>query len=147
MGVTGLYALPGVTPGDKRQAEAILGAVGSTLWLDDEESLDALTAISGSGPAYVYYFIEAMQQAGEELGLDEAQSRWLSLQTFLGASTLAIRSNEDIAALRTRVTSPGGTTEQAIGVLQSKGVKSAIIGAARAACRRSRELADEFGKS
>jgi pyrroline-5-carboxylate reductase len=147
LGATGLYALSGVSREERRHAEAILGAVGSTLWLDDEESLDALTAISGSGPAYVFYFIESMQQAAQELGLDAAQARSLSLQTFLGASTLAARGTEDAATLRRRVTSPAGTTERAIGVLESKGVKNAIIDAARAACLRSRELADEFGKT
>lgn len=146
LGMTGLYALPEVSLEERRYAEAILGAVGSTLWLDDEESLDALTAISGSGPAYVFYFIESLQQAAQELGLNPAQARSLSLQTFLGASTLAASGKEDAATLRARVTSPGGTTEQAIAVLQSKEVKSAIIGAAHAARQRSRELADEFGK-
>jgi pyrroline-5-carboxylate reductase len=147
LGMTGLYALPGVNVEEKRHAEAILAAVGSTLWLGDEESLDALTAISGSGPAYVFYFIESMQQAAQELGLDPDQARSLSLQTFLGASTLAASGKEDAATLRARVTSPGGTTERAVGVLESKDVKSAIIDAARAARVRSRELADEFGKT
>jgi pyrroline-5-carboxylate reductase len=147
LGVTGLYALPGVSLEEKRHAEAILATVGSTLWLEDEESLDALTAISGSGPAYVFYFIESMQQAAQELGLDPAQARSLSLQTFLGASTLAASGKEDAATLRARVTSPGGTTERAVRVLESKGVKSAIIGAAHAARLRSRELANEFGKT
>lgn len=147
LGVTGLYALSGVSLEERRHAEVILGAVGSTLWLDDEESLDGLTAISGSGPAYVFYFIESLQRAAQELGLDPAQARSLSLQTFLGASTLAASGMEDAATLRRRVTSPGGTTERAIGVLESKGVKNAIIDAAHAACLRSRELADEFGKA
>jgi pyrroline-5-carboxylate reductase len=147
LGVTGLYALSGVSLEERRHAEAILGAVGSTLWLDDEESLDGLTAISGSGPAYVFYFIESLQHAAQELGLDPAQARSLSLQTFLGASTLAASGMEDAATLRRRVTSPGGTTERAIGVLESKGVKNAIIDAAHAACLRSRELANEFGKT
>jgi pyrroline-5-carboxylate reductase len=145
--VTGLYALPDVDTEGKRAAEAILGAVGSVLWCENEEMLDAVTAISGSGPAYIFYFIESVQQAARELGLDPAQARSLSLQTFLGASTLAASSKEEAATLRARVTSPGGTTEQAIKVLEREGVKNAILSAAHAARRRSRELADEFGKA
>ena len=97
-----------------RQCEAVLGAVGSTLWIEDEEMLDAVTAISGSGPAYVFYFIEAMQQAAYELGLDEMQARQMVLDTFLGATKLAESSKEDVATLRARVTSKNGTTERAL---------------------------------
>jgi pyrroline-5-carboxylate reductase len=145
--MTGLYALPDVDAEGKRAAEDILRAVGSVLWCENEEMLDAVTAISGSGPAYVFYFIESVQQAARELGLDAAQARSLSLQTFLGASTLAASSKEEAATLRARVTSPGGTTEQAIRVLERDGVKNAILSAAHAARRRSRELADELGKT
>ena len=117
-GVTRLYAAPSVDARERTSAESILAAVGSTLWVDDEEMLHAVTAISGSGPAYVFYFIEAMQQAAIELGLSAAQARQLSLQTFAGASKLAISSDEDAAVLRARVTSKGGTTEQAIQTME-----------------------------
>ncbi len=143
--VTGLYALPGVSVEEKHNAETILAAVGSVLWCDREELLDAVTALSGSGPAYVFYFIEAMQKAGQELGLDAAQARRLSLETLLGAARLASQSDENVTALRARVTSPGGTTERAIQALENAGVKNAIIGAIHVANQRSRELGDEFG--
>jgi pyrroline-5-carboxylate reductase len=113
-GVTALYAMPAVRPDQCHHAESILSAVGSTLWVEDEEMLDAVTAISGSGPAYVFYFVEAMQQGAYELGLDEAQARQLVLDTFLGASKLADNSQDDVATLRERVTSKNGTTERAI---------------------------------
>ena len=143
--VTGLYALPGVDEEGRVHAETILGAVGSVLWCEQEELLDAVTAVSGSGPAYVFYFIEAMQQAGLELGLSTVQTRQLSIETFLGAAKLAIQSEEDAAALRARVTSPGGTTERAIASLDNDDVKSAIVRAVNKAYRRSRELGDELG--
>ena len=143
--VTGLYALPGVSVEEKHNAETILAAVGSVLWCDREELLDAVTALSGSGPAYVFYFIEAMQKAGQELGLDAAQARQLSLETLLGAARLASQSDENVATLRARVTSPGGTTERAIQALENAGVKNAIVGAIHVANQRSRELGDEFG--
>lgn len=145
--VTGLYALPGVSAGEKHNAEAILAAVGSVLWVEREELLDAVTALSGSGPAYVFYFIEAMQKAGRELGLTETQARLLSLETFLGATGLASRSDESVAVLRARVTSQGGTTERAIQSLEKDGVKNAVIRAMHAASERSRELGDELGKT
>jgi pyrroline-5-carboxylate reductase len=142
--VTGLYAMAEVSAEEKRNAEAVLGAVGSVLWVESEELLDAVTAISGSGPAYVFYFIEAMQIAARELGLTPAQARQMSVDTFLGAARLANASNEDAAVLRARVTSPGGTTERAIANLEQDGVKRAIVRAMHAASQRSRELADEF---
>jgi len=145
-GVTGLYASPSVDARDRTNAESILAAVGSTLWVDDEEMLHAVTAISGSGPAYVFYFIEAMQQAAMELGLSAAQARQLSLQTFAGASKLASSSEEDAAVLRARVTSKGGTTEQAIQTMEKNDIKCKIITAIHAANKRSRELSDEFGR-
>ncbi|SCY38391.1 pyrroline-5-carboxylate reductase [Nitrosospira sp. Nl5] len=146
-GVTGLYALPGVSTEERHDAEAILAAVGSVLWVEREELLDAVTALSGSGPAYVFYFIEAMQKAGQELGLTEAQARLLSLETFLGAAGLASQSDESVAVLRARVTSQGGTTERAIESLEKDGVKNAVIRAMHAANKRSRELGDEFGRN
>jgi pyrroline-5-carboxylate reductase len=145
--VTGLYAMPGVTSEEKHNAGAVLGAVGSVLWVEREELLDAVTAISGSGPAYVFYFIEAMQSAARELGLTPAQARQMSIDTVLGAARLADASSEDAAVLRARVTSPGGTTERAIASLEHDGVKSAITRAIQAASQRSKELADEFGSA
>ncbi|MHB1291879.1 MAG: pyrroline-5-carboxylate reductase [Sulfuricella sp.] len=145
-GVTGLYALPGVPEHQRRQAVTILGAVGTTLWLEKEAQMDAITAISGSGPAYVFLFIEALQEAAVELGFAPDQARTLSLETFLGAAKLASQSAEDAATLRARVTSKGGTTERAILVMETAGIKRVILQAAQAACLRSRELGDELGK-
>jgi pyrroline-5-carboxylate reductase len=146
LGVSALYAMPEVTQAQHFQAETILKAVGEILWLDEEAKMDAVTAISGSGPAYVFYFIEAMQQAALELGLNEEQAKTLSLQTFVGASKLAEQSHEPPATLRSQVTSKGGTTEQAILTMESAAVKSSIIKAAKAAAARSEELGDILGK-
>jgi pyrroline-5-carboxylate reductase len=145
-GVTALYAMPAVNPEQCHRAESVLAAVGSTLWVDEEEMMDAVTAISGSGPAYVFYFIEAMQQAAYELGLDEAQARQLVLDTFLGASRLAESSQEDVATLRSRVTSRKGTTERALQSMDENRVKLDIVAAVHAAAARSKELGDELGK-
>jgi pyrroline-5-carboxylate reductase len=145
-GVTGLYALPGVPEHQRLQAETILGAVGTTLWTEREEQMDAITAISGSGPAYVFLFIEALQEAAVELGFTPDQARTLSLETFLGAAKLASQSAEDAATLRARVTSKGGTTERAILALEDAGIRRIIAEAAQAACLRSRELGDELSK-
>ncbi len=145
-GVTALYAMPAVKPEQCHHAESILSAVGSTLWIEDEEMMDAVTAISGSGPAYVFYFIEAMQQGAYELGLDEAQARQLVLDTFLGASKLAESSHEEIATLRERVTSKNGTTERALSSLDANQVKMDIVAAIHAAAERSKEMGDDMGK-
>lgn len=142
--VTGLFALPEVNTKEKQNAETILTAVGSVLWFEREELLDAVTAVSGSGPAYVFYFIEAMQQAGRELGLDETQARQLSLETFLGAAKLASQSNEDVTTLRARVTSKNGTTEHAIQTMENDGINRKIIRAIHASNERSCELGNEF---
>ncbi len=145
-GITGLYALPAVAAPAKENAETILAAVGTVLWVEQEEMLHAVTAISGSGPAYIFYFIEAMQQAGVELGFKPEQARQLSLQTFQGAVKLAEQSSESVATLRNRVTSKGGTTEQAIQTMEKQDVKNSIIRAIHAASERSAELSDEFSK-
>ncbi|MBI5891485.1 MAG: pyrroline-5-carboxylate reductase [Nitrosomonadales bacterium] len=145
-GVTAMYAMPAVKPEQCHRAESVLAAVGSTLWVEEEEMLDAVTAISGSGPAYVFYFIEAMQQAAYELGLDEAQARQLVLDTFLGATKLAENSKEDVATLRSRVTSKNGTTERALLSMEANRVKMDIVAAVHAAAARSREMGDDFGK-
>jgi pyrroline-5-carboxylate reductase len=145
-GVTGLYALPAVKSAERERAESILAAVGSTLWVEQESLLDGVTAISGSGPAYVFYFIEAMQQAAQELGLDAVQARQLVLDTFIGASQLAASSSEEVATLRARVTSKNGTTERALLSMETQQVKQHIVAAAHAAAMRSKELGDELGK-
>lgn len=145
-GVTGLYALEAVSSGNRESAEAIIDAVGSTLWVEEESLLDSVTAISGSGPAYVFYFIEAMQQAAQELGLNALQSRQLVLDTFIGAATLADGSQQDVATLRANVTSKNGTTERALEALDANRVGQHIVAAAKAAAARAKELGDELGK-
>jgi pyrroline-5-carboxylate reductase len=145
-GVSAMFAAPGVSEEQRKQAENILGAVGSTVWLDEEAQMDAVTAVSGSGPAYVFYFIEAMQQAALELGLSSQQARDLSLQTFLGASQLALQSTENPDVLRAQVTSKGGTTERALLSMETAGIKNAIVQALHAAAERSREMGDLLGK-
>jgi pyrroline-5-carboxylate reductase len=145
-GMSGLYALPEVAQPQRQQAETVLRAVGATLWLSEEAQMDGVTAVSGSGPAYVFYFMEAMQTAATELGFSSQQARTLTLQTFLGAASLASQSKEDPATLRARVTSKGGTTERALGSMEEAAVKAAIIQAIHAAAGRSRELGDALGK-
>lgn len=145
-GVTALYAMPAVKPEQCNRAESVLASVGSTLWVEEEEMLDAVTAISGSGPAYVFYFIEAIQQAAYELGLDEAQARQLVLDTFIGATKLAESSKEDVATLRARVTSKNGTTERAVKTMDKLRVKQDIVDAIHAAAKRSKEMGVELGK-
>ena len=144
-GVTGLYALRGVCAGHKTIAGNILKAIGTSVWLDDEAQMDALTAVSGSGPAYVFYFIEAMQQAAVELGLSEAQAQELVLETFAGATELAKASPDDVATLRARVTSKNGTTERALLSMEADQVKQHIVRAVQAAAARSQEMGDELG--
>lgn len=144
-GVTGLYALPGVSPAEREQAQQVLEAVGACVWLDEETQMDAVTAVSGSGPAYVFYFIEALEAAALELGLSAAQGRELALATFLGAAQLARQSPDDPATLRAKVTSKGGTTERALLSMEQADVKKLIQCAVRAAAERSRELGDELG--
>lgn len=146
-GVSGLFALPEVSTGQRQIAENLLRAVGEVIWLEQEHLMDAVTAVSGSGPAYVFYFIEAMQQAALDLGLTEAQAKILSLATFQGAAQLAAASDEEIAVLRERVTSKGGTTFAALSSMEQHQVKAAIISAIQAAAARGTELGDEFGQS
>jgi pyrroline-5-carboxylate reductase len=145
-GVTGLYAMPSVNEAQIALADQVLSAAGSTLWLDSEDKLDAITAISGSGPAYVFYFIEALHEAALELGLNETQAKQLSIATFTGASLLADASTTPIATLREQVTSKGGTTEQGLLSLQNSQVKQAIKLAAQKACERAKTLGDELGQ-
>jgi pyrroline-5-carboxylate reductase len=145
-GASGLYANLAVTAAQRNAAERILRAVGLTLWVDNEAQLDAVTAVSGSGPAYFFYVMEAMQAAGEKLGLAPEQARLLVLETAFGAAKLALESTDDAATLRARVTSPGGTTERAIRALESGGLMTLFEQALAAAADRARELGDELGK-
>ena len=143
-GITGLYALPGVSAAGRAAAESLLGAVGQTAWFENEAMLDAVTAVSGSGPAYVFYFIEALEAAARELGFDDAKARQFALQTFLGGAQLAAASADAPAVLRERVTSKGGTTERAIVTFDALDLKRHVMVGVKAACERSRELGDEL---
>jgi pyrroline-5-carboxylate reductase len=145
-GITGLHAPAGLAAADRAIAEKLLAAVGATLWFDKESDLDVVTAVSGSGPAYVFYAIEALEQAARELGLAEGASRSLALWTFVGATKLAIERGEEPAALRAQVTSKGGTTEAAVKVLESAGMKQHFVDAVRAARDRSVEMGAALGK-
>lgn len=145
-GITGLYALPEVASAQHKVSESILSAVGKFLWVADESLLDSVTALSGSGPAYVFYFIEAMQQAGLELGLDANTSRELAIETIIGAGKLARSSSEDVTLLRARVTSKNGTTERALLNMEEHQVKAHIISAIHAAAERANEMGDELGQ-
>lgn len=144
-GITGLYALPEVSAAHRHEAQAIMTAVGNTLWLEEESMMDGVTAISGSGPAYVFYFIEAMQQAARELGFNEQDARRLVLETFMGATKLADSSADEASVLRARVTSKNGTTEKALLHMEANQVKQHIIKAVHAAANRSREMGAELG--
>jgi pyrroline-5-carboxylate reductase len=139
-GIAALFARPGVSAAERAEAERVLAPTGSTLWVEREDDLDAVTALSGSGPAYVFYFIEAMVQAGTEMGLAPEQSRRLAQETFAGAAALAMQSEESPAVLRERVTSKGGTTYAAITSLDEGGVKAAFVKALHAARTRAQEL-------
>jgi len=144
-GITGLYADPSVDAAGRAQAETVLAAVGKTLWVADEAMMDAVTAVSGSGPAYVFYFLEALAQAARGLGFSETEARALALETFAGAVALARASDEPLATLRQRVTSKGGTTEAALRVLDGEDAAGALARAVQAACARGRELGDSLG--
>ena len=143
-GVSGMYSIS-VVGGDKELAEDIMGSVGRYIWCQTEELIDVVTAVSGSGPAYVFYFIEALVAAGMELGLDRDASNLLALETFLGSSRLAARSGEHPSVLRERVTSKGGTTAAAVASFDVDNLREKIISAIRAARNRSAELAKDFG--
>jgi len=145
-GITGLYAPSGVSQDARSQAEAVLRAVGGVVWVEGESHLDAVTAVSGSGPAYVFYFIESLEAAAVAQGLPSVAARQVALQTLFGAAKLALESGEEPAVLRQRVTSKGGTTERGIAALEAAGVKQAIGQAVEAASLRSAELGDELGR-
>jgi pyrroline-5-carboxylate reductase len=145
-GATVLFAAPRVTEAQREQAESILRAVGSVSWVEDESQLDAVTALSGSGPAYYFLLSEAMAEAAAELGLDPALAELLAVETALGAARMAIESDEDVAELRRRVTSPGGTTEAALEALEAGGFRRLVAQALASAQERSRAIAERFGK-
>ena len=145
-GITALYARPGVSAQDKARVEQVIATTGESLWVDDEAHLDAVTALSGSGPAYVFFFLEAMTAAGVEMGLTREQAYQLAVATFGGASELARASSDPPEVLRQRVTSKGGTTYAAISSLEQDQVKALFIKAIHAARQRARELGDEFGR-
>lgn len=147
LGMSGLYAMDGVSEQERAVAQNIMQAVGETLWVAQESMIDAVTAVSGSGPAYVFYFIEALQEAAQELGFDAAQARQLALATFNGAAQLAKQSDETVSILRERVTSKGGTTYAALCSMDASAVKPAIHQAVQAAAQRGKELGDEFGQN
>ncbi len=146
-GMTGLHAGPGVDAVGRALAERILGAVGEVLWVEEESLLDAVTAVSGSGPAYYFLFMEAMIDAGERLGLSREAATRLTLQTALGAARMARAGDEPPGVLRQRVTSPGGTTEQALRHFEQGGLRELVVEALRKARDRSIELSDQLAGS
>ncbi len=144
-GATALYANPQVSAAQRNSAETILRAVGLALWVNEEKMMDAVTALSGSGPAYFFLFIEALEEAARGLGLAEKTAQLLALQTAFGATKMALESSEDCATLRKRVTSPGGTTEQAIRTFEEGQLRELVAKALTAAAHRSEELAQQLG--
>jgi pyrroline-5-carboxylate reductase len=144
-GMTGLYARAAVTAQDKAHVERVIATTGEFMWLKDESQLDAITALSGSGPAYVFFFLEAMIDAGVGMGLPRAHAAKLAVHTFSGASELALNSTEPPEILRQRVTSKGGTTYAAITSMEQDEVHLKFQRAMHAARRRATELGDEFG--
>jgi pyrroline-5-carboxylate reductase len=146
-GITGVFPCASVTSADKALVEQVLTPTGQFVWVDDETKLDAVTALSGSGPAYVFYFLEAMTEAGVGMGLSAEQAYQLAVATFTGASSLAAASTESPEVLRQRVTSKGGTTYAALTSMEASGMKASFVKAMQAAQVRARELGDEFGKN
>lgn len=144
-GASVLHAGPGVSSDQKNLAESILRAVGLTLWVDDEDKMDAVTALSGSGPAYLFLVMESMEQAGIELGLPAESARLLTLQTALGAARMAMESIDGPATLRKKVTSPGGTTEAALSIMEQGGLRKLFTQALTGARDRSIELSKLLG--
>lgn len=146
-GATGLFANAQVSSDQKDQVESLLRAVGLTVWVDEENELDAVTALSGSGPAYFFMMMEALEAAGIEAGLTQKTAQLLTQETALGAAKMALESSESAGVLRQRVTSPGGTTERAIGVMEKHQLREVFRKAVLAAKERSVELSDELGGS
>ena len=144
-GMTGLFATSDVSAERRNQAEQILGAVGATLWLEREQHMDVVTAVSASGPAYFFLLIEMLEHAGVAQGLSPQVSRRLAIETAYGSGAMARAASESPAVLREQVTSKGGTTAAALQVLEERDVREAFDAAVAAATRRAAELADEFG--
>jgi len=145
-GISGAWAAAAVDAPGRRAAEAVLAAGGEVVWFENEASLDAVTGVSGSGPAYVFYVLEALEQAAIDVGLEAGAARRLAYATVGGAMALARQSDADPATLRAQVTSKGGTTAAALATLEQRDVKAAFVAAVRAATARARELGDEFGE-
>lgn len=146
LGMSGLFALDGLSADERQQTTKIMQAVGKTVWVQDESMIDAVTAVSGSGPAYVFYFIEALQEAAVSLGFSPEDANTLALQTFRGAAELATTSTEAVHVLRERVTSKGGTTYAALCSFDESQIKAAIAQGVKAAAARGKQLGDEFGQ-
>ena len=144
-GITGLYARAGVNAADRTLIDQVIATTGDSLWLTDEAQLDGVTALSGSGPAYMFYFMEAMTEAGEQMGLSRQQAYKLAVATFIGAGELARASPEAPEVLRQRVTSKGGTTHAAITSMEHSNIKNLFMQALHAARIRAREMGEEFG--
>ncbi|MCW5669254.1 MAG: pyrroline-5-carboxylate reductase [Hydrogenophaga sp.] len=146
LGMTGLFARAGASAADRARVEAVVKTTGDLVWVAEEAQLDAVTALSGSGPAYVFYFLEAMRDAGARMGLPPDVAYQLAVGTFVGAATLAQRSDDPPQTLRERVTSKGGTTYAALTSMDAAGVKAKFEDALFAAQKRAEELGREFGK-
>ncbi len=144
-GATGLFANSVVSANQKSQAEHILRAAGITIWVEDEQQLDVVTALSGSGPAYYFLFMEAMEEAAQKMGLDAKTAHLLTMQTALGAAKMVMESQQDCATLRKNVTSPNGTTESAIKRFEESNLRQTVEDAMLCAQKRAKELADELG--
>jgi len=145
-GIAGLYAAPEVSVEERKKAEAVLGAVGQVVWVEEERLLDPVTAVSGSGPAYVFWFIEQLAASGEGLGLPKETALKLALHTVLGAAKLAAASDKTPGELKKQVTSKGGTTEAALKVFEEQQLAERFMKALEAASRRGEELGDALGK-
>lgn len=145
VGATGLYANSKVSEVQKEYAESILRSVGLTVWVNHEHDIDAVTALSGSGPAYFFLIMESLQQAAEKLGLPANTAKVLTLQTALGAARMALESDITLDSLIKRVASPGGTTEQALAILETGGIRELLENALGAAKNRAKEISEELG--
>jgi len=144
-GISGAFAAPSVDAGGRALVSSVLAAAGEQIWVDNEAMLDAVTAVSGSGPAYVFYFLEALEAAARDLGFAPAEARRLAYATFGGSIALAQASDAEPATLRAQVTSKGGTTERAIASLEGAAIKAGIVAAVKAAAHRAAEMGDAFG--
>ena len=145
-GAAALFANKHVTVSQKNTAESMMRSVGTAIWLESEDLMDTVTALSGSGPAYFFYFMEAMEKAAIDMGLNNEQARLLTIETALGAAKMALLSASDLAELRTQVTSPGGTTEQALNTFKQGKLEELVQAAMNAAKQRLIELSKSFGK-